>query len=39
LLLTLSVVGGWLMLPDWWRFIPAAVSVIVLSWLWTRPSV
>ena len=39
LLLAISAVGGWLTLPEPWCYVPAAVGVLVLSWMWTRPSV
>jgi len=39
LLLAISAIGGWLTLPEPWRYVPAAVGVLVLSWMWTRPSV
>ncbi|WP_153144817.1 YbaN family protein [Dechloromonas sp. H13] len=39
LLLAISAVGGWLTLPEPWRYVPAAVGVLVLAWMWSRPSV
>ncbi len=39
LLLAISAVGGWLTLPEPWRYVPAAVAVLVLAWMWSRPSV
>ncbi|MGE0422555.1 MAG: DUF454 family protein [Reyranellaceae bacterium] len=38
LLLAISAAGGWLTLGDPWRFLPAAIAVAVLGWIWTRPS-
>ncbi|WP_374260194.1 YbaN family protein [Zoogloea sp.] len=38
LLLAISAVGGWLTLPEPWRYVPAAVGVLVLTWMWSRPS-
>lgn len=38
LLMAISAVGGWLTLSDPWRYLPAAIGVVVLSWMWTRPS-
>ena len=39
LLLVISAIGGWLTLPEPWCYVPASVGVLVLSWIWTRPSV
>jgi hypothetical protein len=39
LLLAISAVGGWLMLSSPWAYLPGAVGVAVLAWMWTRPSV
>lgn len=39
LLLAISAVGGWFGLPAPWSYLPAAVAVGVLTWMWTRPSV
>ena len=39
LLLAISAVGGWLTLPEPWRYVPAAVGIVVLTWMWSRPSV
>ena len=39
LLLALSVGGGWLTLPEPWVFVPLVTGVIVLAWMWTRPSI
>lgn len=37
-LLLVSAVTGWWGLPGPWRFVPAAVAVLVGSWIFTRPS-
>ena len=39
LMLAVSAVGGWLTLPLPWAFVPAAIGVVVLGWMWSRPSV
>jgi len=39
LLMAISVSGGWFVLPEPWRYLPLAVAVMVLGWMWTRPSV
>lgn len=39
LLMSISVVGGWFGLPEPARYVPLAVAIIVLGWMWTRPSV
>ena len=39
LLMAISALGGWYGLPDPWRYVPAAIAVLVLSWMWSRPSV
>ena len=39
LLLAISAIGGWFTLAEPWRYVPLAVAVVVLSWMWTRPSV
>lgn len=38
-LMAISVVGGWLSLPDPWRYLPLLVALLVLGWMWSRPSV
>jgi uncharacterized membrane protein YbaN (DUF454 family) len=38
LLMAISAAGGWLTLTDPWRYLPAAIAVAVLGWMWTRPS-
>lgn len=38
LLLGISAIGGWLTLPDAWRFVPGAAGACVLIWMWSRPS-
>lgn len=38
LLLAISVVGGWLTLPEQWVFLPPVIGVVVLTWMWSRPS-
>lgn len=37
-LMAVSVAVGWLTLPEPWRYLPAGVAVVVLGWMWTRPS-
>lgn len=37
-LMGISAIGGWLSLPEPWRYLPAGIAVIVLGWMWTRPS-
>lgn len=37
-LLVLSAVSGWWLLSDFWRWLPAGVSVVVGAWIWSRPS-
>ncbi len=39
LLLAVSAAGGWLMLAPPWAYVPGAVAVAVLAWMWSRPSV
>ena len=39
LLMAISAVGGLLALDEPWRYVPPAVGVVVLAWMWTRPSV
>lgn len=39
ILLTISAVGGWLTLPEPWRYLPGGVAVCVLGWMLSRPSV
>lgn len=38
LLMTISAVGAWFGLPPPWRYLPLAVGVLVLGWMWSRPS-
>jgi uncharacterized membrane protein YbaN (DUF454 family) len=38
LLLAVSAGGGWLMLSPPWAYVPGAIGVVVLAWMWTRPS-
>jgi len=38
-LMAISVVGGWFSLPDPWRYLPLLVTLLVLGWMWSRPSV
>lgn len=38
LLLAISVVGGLLTLGEPWRYVPLGVGVVVVAWMWTRPS-
>jgi uncharacterized protein len=35
--LTVSAAGGWFLLTDWWRFLPAVVALVCGSWIATRP--
>ncbi|NJD25194.1 MAG: DUF454 domain-containing protein [Betaproteobacteria bacterium] len=37
-LLAISAISGFLALDAPWRYVPAAVAVVVLGWMWTRPS-
>jgi len=37
-LLSISAVGGWFGLPEPWRYVPLAIAIGVLAWMWTRPS-
>jgi len=39
LMLGISAIGGWLTLPEAWRFVPGALGACVLAWMWSRPSV
>ena len=39
LLLAISAVGGWYGLAEPWRYVPGGVGLLVLSWMWSRPSV
>jgi hypothetical protein len=38
-LMTISVLGGWFGLPDPWRYLPLLVALLVLGWMWSRPSI
>jgi uncharacterized protein len=38
LLLAISAAGGLLTLGEPWRYVPLAVGIVVLVWMWTRPS-
>lgn len=38
LMMTISAVISALILPGWWRVLPAAVMALVSIWIWTRPS-
>jgi uncharacterized membrane protein YbaN (DUF454 family) len=37
-LMAISAIGGWFGLPESWRYVPLAVAITVLGWMWTRPS-
>ncbi len=37
-MMAISALGGWLTLPGTWRFLPGAIGVVVLTWMWCRPS-
>ena len=39
LLLAISAVGGWLTLSEPWVFVPLDTGIIVLAWIWSRPSI
>ncbi len=39
LLLAISALGGWLTLPAPWCYLPGGIGIVVLSWMWTRPTV
>lgn len=38
LLMAVSAVGGWFGLPEPWRYLPLLAAVLVLGWMWSRPS-
>jgi len=38
LLLAISAGSGLLTLGEPWRYLPLAVGIVVLTWMWTRPS-
>jgi len=38
LLLGGSAVFGWFTLPAEWRYLPLGVGVVILLWMWSRPS-
>ncbi len=38
-LLAISVAVGWLTLTPPWAYVPMGVAVLVLGWMWSRPSV
>ncbi len=37
-LMGISAVGGLLLLAEPWRYLPLAAAVVVLPWMWSRPS-
>ena len=37
-MLAVSSVGSGWYLSDGWRYLPAVISVVVLAWMWSRPS-
>jgi hypothetical protein len=37
-LLAISALSGWFLLPGWWRWLPGGIGVCVLTWMWSRPS-
>lgn len=37
-LMSVSAVAGLLLLPGWWRVVPAAIVTVVGIWIVTRPS-
>lgn len=39
LLMSISVIGSWVVLPEPWCYLPACVCVLVALWMWSRPSV
>lgn len=39
LLMSISALGGWFGLPDPWRYLPLLIALVVLGWMWSRPSV
>lgn len=39
LLLGISALGGWLTLSEPWCYFPAGLGIVVLTWMWSRPSV
>lgn len=38
-LMAISALGGGFGLPEPWCYVPAGVAVLVLTWMWSRPSV
>ncbi len=38
LLLASSALFGWYALPGDWRYLPGAIGMITLLWMWSRPS-
>lgn len=37
-LLAISALVGWLTLPEPWRYVPGGIGLLVLAWMWSRPS-
>lgn len=37
-MLAISAGAGWWLLDDAWRYLPSAIGVGVLAWMWSRPS-
>jgi uncharacterized protein len=37
-MLTISGVTGWWLLDDAWRYLPSVIGIVVLAWMWSRPS-
>ena len=38
LMMLISALGGWFLLPPGWYMVPAAFCAVVGAWVWTRPS-
>lgn len=38
LMLAISAVAGWFTLPGDWRYLPLSIGVVILLWMWSRPS-
>jgi hypothetical protein len=38
-LMAISIVAAWFGLPEPWRYVPLAVAVPLLGWMWSMPSV
>lgn len=36
-LMAISILVGWLTLPDDWRWLPLGIAGLLLGWMWSRP--